>query len=45
MVLPYSTGNYSPYPIINHNGKEFFKRHPFPLYHFEAISGTKPKRL
>ena len=24
-VLQYSTGNYSQYPIINHNGKEYEK--------------------
>ena len=25
-VLPYSTGNYTQYPVINHNGKEYKKR-------------------
>ena len=24
-VLPYSTGNHIQYPIINHNGKDYFK--------------------
>ena len=24
-VLPYSTGNYIQYPVINHNGKEYEK--------------------
>ena len=26
MVLLYSTGNYIQYPVINHNGKEYFKK-------------------
>ena len=25
-VLLYSTGNYIQYPMINHNGKEYFKK-------------------
>ena len=25
-VLLYRTGNYSQYPMINHNGKEYFKK-------------------
>ena len=25
MVLLYSTGNYTQYPVINHNGKEYEK--------------------
>ena len=25
MVLLYGTGNYIQYPVINHNGKEYFK--------------------
>ena len=25
-VLLYSTGNYIPHPIINHNGREYYKR-------------------
>ena len=25
-VLLYSTGNYIQYPVINHNGKEYFKK-------------------
>ena len=25
-VLPYSTGNYIQYPVINHNGKEYLKK-------------------
>ena len=24
-VLLYSTGNYIQYPVVNHNGKEYFK--------------------
>ena len=26
-VLPYSTGNYIQYPVINHNGKEYEKEY------------------
>ena len=26
-VLLYSTGNYTEYPVINHNGKEYFKKY------------------
>ena len=26
-VLPYSTGNYSQYPVINHKGKEYEKEY------------------
>ena len=25
-ILPYSTGNHIRHPVINHNGKEYFKR-------------------
>ena len=25
-ILLYSTGNYIQYPVINHNGKEYFKK-------------------
>ena len=25
-VLPYRTENYSQYPVINHHGKEYFKK-------------------
>ena len=33
-VLLYSTGNYIQYPVINHNGKEVFKR----MYESETVS-------
>lgn len=35
-VLLYGTGNYIPYLVINHNGKEYKKE--FPLW----LSGNKP---
>ena len=44
-VLLYSRGNYIQHPAINHNGKKFFKRHPFHLYRLEAISGAKTKSV
>ena len=28
-VLPYSTGNYIQYPVINHNGKEYEKEYVY----------------
>ena len=28
-VLLYSTGNYIQYPMINHNGKEYFKKNVY----------------
>ena len=28
-VLLYSTGNYSQYPVINHNGKEYEKEYAY----------------
>ena len=28
-VLLYSTGNYSQYPVINHNGKEYEKEYRY----------------
>ena len=31
-VLLYSTGNYTQYPLINHNGKEWKKRNKWPNY-------------
>ena len=28
-VLPYSTGNYIQYPVINHNGKEYINMYQY----------------
>ena len=43
-VLLYSTGKYIQYPIINHNGKEYFKKYVYNLItmqqkltHFKSI--------
>ena len=36
-ALPYSTGNYIRYPVINHNGKEYEKEYiSIPLSHFSV---------
>ena len=31
-VLPYSAENYIQYPMINHNGKEYFKKECMYVY-------------
>ena len=36
-VLPYSTGNYIRYPMINHNGKEYLKRMCVYIYTYIHI--------
>ena len=36
-VLLYSTGNYSQYPVINHNGKEYERE---CIYVFESLCYT-----
>ena len=35
-VLLYSTGNYSQYPVINHNGKEYKKEFMY-MYNCESL--------
>ena len=37
-ALMYSTGNYTQYPVINHNGKEYKKR--MYIYIFESLCCT-----
>ena len=39
-VLPYSTGNYIQYPVINHNGKEYEKDIPESLCCTAEINAT-----
>ena len=42
-VLPYSTGNYVQYPVINHNGKEYKKEcvYIYTMKYYSALKRMK----
>ena len=40
-VLLYSTGNYTQYPEINHNGKEYEKEHMHIIWITESLCCAK----